>query len=78
MNTQPEALRLAAVLDNYGYADTDASAAKLRRLYALNAEMLEALKRLLPLAEDSTTHPELNLDILDARAAIAKATGEIQ
>lgn len=35
-------------------------------------ELVEALKRLLPLAEDSTTHPELNLDILDARAALAK------
>lgn len=35
-------------------------------------ELVEALKRLLPLAEDSTTHPELNLDILDAKAALTK------
>lgn len=69
---QPEALRLADMFEagNCGYPPR--AAAELRRLHAANQELLEALKRLLPLAEDSTTHPELNLDILDARAAIAK------
>lgn len=31
--------------------------------------LVGALERLLPLACDSTTHPELSIEILDARAA---------
>ena len=46
MNTQLEALRLAGVLDNYGYKDTDDAAAELRRLHALNAELLWALVKI--------------------------------
>lgn len=46
MNTQPEALRLAAELEDAGKPTdiTDAAAAELRRLYAVNQDLLEALK----------------------------------
>ena len=46
---QPEALRLADVFEKEGYAvftnDMQKAAAELRRLHALNAELLEALKK---------------------------------
>jgi len=44
MTTQPKALRLADVLYNYGYKDTDQAAAELRRLHEVNQELLEALE----------------------------------
>ena len=69
MTTQPEALRLAGVLDNYGYKDTDDAAAKLRRLHEVNQELLEALKDVIYWDNGK---PEWDV----ARAAIAKATGE--
>ena len=80
MKTQPEALRLAAVLDNYGYADTDASAAELRRLHEVNQELLEALKHARTLVEEwgncaSQYEQErygLQSDLLMLDAAIAK------
>ena len=40
------------------------------RLTAQRDALLEALKRVLPHAEDSMTRPELDIDLLDARAAI--------
>ena len=47
---KPEALRLAALWEkqSHGYALTPEAktAAELRRLHALNAELLEALKRI--------------------------------
>ena len=66
MTTQPEALRLAGVLDNYGYKDTDDAAAELRRLYEVNQELLEALKDVIYWDNGK---PEWDV----ARAAIAKA-----
>lgn len=69
MNTQPEALRLAHVLDNYGHKDTDEAAAELRRLHEVNQELLEALKDVM---YSGNGKPEWDV----ASAAIAKAKGE--
>jgi hypothetical protein len=46
MNTQPDALRLAAELEDAGKPTdiTDAAALELRRLHEVNQELLEALK----------------------------------
>ena len=43
---QPEALRLADAIDERKctYGDIDAAADELRRLYEVNAELVEALK----------------------------------
>jgi len=69
---QPEALRLAEHLEDQGYyLDSDA-AAELRRLHEVNAELVEALKQIIDLPEDSRIHYKV------ARRAIAKATGEQQ
>jgi hypothetical protein len=68
-----EALNARAVDDLNFLRD---AAAELRRLDSVNRELLGALKKLLPLAVDSKMRPEFDLDILDARAAIAKAEGE--
>ena len=49
MDKQPEALRLAECLTDYTectLAEMDQAAAELRRLHALNAELLEALEAL--------------------------------
>ena len=90
MNTQPEALRLAAALENL-YSKTVASqqaAAELRRLHAVNIELLEALNNISYGLEQSRIwggmewtyhpiHPFKYLPMRDkARAAITKATGE--
>jgi hypothetical protein len=67
----PEALRLADALEAsvvYGYDDT-AAAAELRRLHAVNAELLEALRLFVG---DNRTHTE-GERLAVARAAIAKA-----
>jgi hypothetical protein len=46
MSKQPEALRLADALDSAPYSSgcTNEAATELRRLHAVNAELLEALK----------------------------------
>jgi hypothetical protein len=48
------------------------AAAELRRLHDVNAELVEALKQIHDLPEDSRIHYKV------ARKAIAKATGEQQ
>ena len=74
VSKQPEALRLADWFDSF-YLTTSQqakAAAELRRLHALNAEMLAALRGLL----DVTDFHELYGNKTEAaRAAIAKATG---
>ena len=85
----PEALRLADELDRvYGYPDTNAAATELRRLHAVNQELLEALQWYEAKAvqmgraaihQDSKLMLELMKEIAveygaQARAAIAKAT----
>lgn len=66
--TKPEALRLADELDAAPYSSqcTNAAAAELRRLHAVNQELLEALKDM---------NARYGLTDL-AREAIAKAEGE--
>lgn len=80
MSTQPEALRLADALEELDaqFSHTGLcgeAAAELRRLHALNQELLEALKDMLDNHEDACTgYGEGATD--KARTAIAKATGE--
>ena len=82
MSEQPEALRLAALWEkqSHGYALTPEAetAAELRRLHALNGELLEALKKI-DAIEDQMFGPDWE-EIDEARdiasAAIAKAEGQ--
>jgi hypothetical protein len=72
MTDQPKALFLADVIkaDPASKTHHDEAAAELRRLHALNGELLEALK----LAQSIIGHPEDAHSKLIA-AAIAKAEG---
>jgi hypothetical protein len=76
MNDQPEALRLANLIDHgndSSWIEREA-AAELRRLIAVNQELLEALKEAL---EECIWPNERLSDVHDkARAAIAKAEGQ--
>lgn len=73
MSTQPEALRLADALDSWynrtAIDDIDDAATELRRLHAVNQELLEACKKAL-YALKGREHDQF------LRDAIAKATGE--
>lgn len=77
-NKQPEALRLADVWDGYlpayHYGQiADDTAAELRRLHALNAELVEALRKVANLDD----RPMLASEVIDlARAAISKAEAQ--
>jgi enhancing lycopene biosynthesis protein 2 len=70
MNTQPKALQLAELLDYRAgtVEDREETAAELRRLHSVNAELLEALDALV---NGSGFAPAKNLE--KARLAIAKA-----
>jgi hypothetical protein len=70
--SQPKALRLADALDRWyeGWFPEEA-AAELRRLHALNGELLEALKNFVDV--DHYTERER---LAKARAAIAKAEAQ--
>ena len=74
MSTKPAALHYAEVLEGFylglGRLDATGAAAELRRLHALNAELLEAL-RLARLVVNP--HHEFATQIA---AAIAKAEGQ--
>ncbi len=75
MITQPEALRLAdALILRHGVESFEGNAAdELRRLHAVNAELLEALKDLL-YEYDVEVQSDQEQDIQRrSRAAIAKA-----
>jgi hypothetical protein len=82
MSEKPEALRLAdELLANHGPTDLDERvAAELRRLHAVNQELLEALKKAALAIEDWGSYAsdyfrerwDLQGDINAARAAIAK------
>jgi hypothetical protein len=76
MTTQPEALRLADKMNSYslcsGYAwHCHKAAAELRRLHESHQELLAALKEL-------DEKPGFPSSWLKARAAIAKAGGELK
>jgi hypothetical protein len=79
MNTQPTALRLADILaeDAYWMLGQKA-AAELRRLHAVNQELLEALKELND-AHDESPYGSMRVSrsVIQARAAIAKAEGKV-
>ena len=72
---QPEALRLADYLADRNRLDItcDEAAAELRRLHALNQELLEALNETLKAHEVGVFMSGSGLN--KARAAIAKAQG---
>jgi hypothetical protein len=75
MSEQPEALRIAADLEyDHEIQDSSASllegASELRRLYSVNADLLEALEYLMT---NKTIHYTYRNK---AEEAIAKATGE--
>ena len=73
MNTQPEALRLAAQLEDPVNAKLYLApyiAAELRRLHTANQDMKEALQFI---ADNSVEGGAFNKAV---RAAIAKATGD--
>jgi seryl-tRNA synthetase len=75
--SKPEALQLADALvaDRWHPRYREHAAAELRRLHALNGELLEALKALLALSESVGDPPNGTIEIeAKARAAIAKAT----
>lgn len=85
-NKQPEALRLADLIDNRHctYGDIDEAADELRRLHEVNAELVEALKEAIEAIDEWGAYAspyfqnkyDLQSDINKARAALAKATGE--
>jgi hypothetical protein len=69
MSKQPEALRLADCLDDVTCNTPHPAAAELRRLSALNGELLEALKNYVDGCSLGVNAAEV------ARAAIARAEG---
>ena len=77
MTEQPKALRLADALDRGGYdaqmaRNMDQAAAELRRLHAVNVELVALLKEV----SEETRHPDYDWTIDLAQrvsAAIAKA-----
>jgi hypothetical protein len=73
-NKQPKALRLADQLkERYGaMVPTSQAAAELRRLHALNAQMLEALRGV---DDDMRSEFGTGFDYSLVTAAIAAATG---
>ena len=83
MNTQPEALQLADYLTacpTLAAVAAHEAAAELRRLYAVNTELLEALERIANVKPDQLDH-SIDVAIIQrcafvACAAIIKATGE--
>ena len=86
MNTQPEALRLAYWMDDMPSVipgndsnEWHKAAAELRRLHAVNTELLEALQDLFGADMEHVLMGDGKDDqieaIAKARAAIAKATG---
>jgi len=79
MSEQPEALRLADWAASYSTTMHNKAAAELRRLHAVNQELLEALKRLHDatwLVSRGHYNEELHdIAVSKARAAIAKAEG---
>jgi hypothetical protein len=75
MADKPKALRLANELGGVSDALADEAAAELRRLHAVNAELLAAL-RLIAATDpvDAALDPQRAVRV--ARAAIAKAEGQ--
>jgi hypothetical protein len=84
MTTLPEALQLADALEATDYYEDlhEETAAELRRLHAVNGELLEALKRIsatknLARELEAEWCPAATGMVWMARAAIAKAEGKV-
>ena len=79
MIEQPTALRLADALDEWckpgRWTKPRYAAAELRRLHAVNAELLKALKQMLEVWEEDPAYGATHAD--KARAAIARAEGKV-
>jgi glutaminase len=71
MTEQPTALYLAEILQSEPGAVADAASAELRRLHAVNQELLEALKNYVDGCSLGVNAAEV------ARAVIAKAEGKV-
>jgi hypothetical protein len=80
VSEQPEALRLADALDRGTYLlsrERNSTAAELRRLHEVSAELLEALKAYEAWADPTICRDaELRAIRIQIRAAIAKAEGK--
>ena len=82
MTTKDEALKLADSLERMSLSTKwdKQAAAELRRLYAANQELLDALRGMLALDEEHHQRGHCDDDVCaevrKALAAIAKATGE--
>jgi hypothetical protein len=79
VTTQPTALRLANALEAWTLGKPTyhrKAAVELRRLHALNAELLEALKMAMLDWENMRVVPPASRPHKAARAAIAKAEGQ--
>jgi hypothetical protein len=79
MSEQPEALRLANALTKYlGGNTATQAAAELRRLHAVNQELLDVLKEIEPILARMYGPQAANLPPMQlVRAAIARAEGEV-
>ena len=80
MSAQPEALRMAEILDRhafqYGETVYRTTSAELRRLHEVNGELLDALRDVLRIAKAASIGIAGNAPrIARAEAAIAKSTG---
>ena len=77
MSKQPEALILADEMSKYCITDESVlqTATELRRLHEVNQELLEVLQNLCEAADNGHVASYSNLWD-EARAVIAKATGE--
>lgn len=80
MTTQPDALRIADMLDKSVLQLHADAAAELRRLHALNAEVVAELENCVDVLAmcfpDAPVDSCIGSAIKNGNAAIAKATGE--
>lgn len=74
MSNQPTALYLAQILQTEGCSVSDAAADELRRLHAVNAELLEALKDAASCVQNNYLPDKMGHDWDDV---IAKAEGKV-
>lgn len=86
MNKQPEALRLADILESWKGVVSNEAAAELRRLHEVNAELVEALREAADEIEGWGAYAspyfqekhDLEGSVAAVHTAIVKATGEQQ
>lgn len=74
MEAKSEALRLARELEACPTINYKAHAAELRRLHALNSDLLDALRRVMRYIPAASGGASLSDDMHRARKAIAAAT----